>query len=118
METKNRGEEAAPDSWETADLEESVNRLLISSRKSSPTSRDSDSPPPPSPPPTAAATYPPVRSAEEKIAQVDQFLREALEKPRERISGELCCRLLFLFRAQLCIIQYELALKSSVYTSE
>jgi hypothetical protein len=91
METKNREEEATPDSWETADLEESVNRLFISSRKSSSPSRDSDPPPPP-PPPSAAVLTPPVQPAEETIAQVDQFLREALEKPRERISGEFCYR--------------------------
>lgn len=89
MENKNKEEEATPDSWETADLEESVNRLFVSSRKSSSPSRDSDPPPPPPPPPPpGAAGLLPVQPTEEAIALVDQFLREALEKPRERISGE------------------------------
>lgn len=84
METNNREEEATPDSWETADLEESVNRLFISSSRKS--NSDSPSPPPPPPPPGAVDSSP-VQPTEEAMAQVDQFLKEALEKPRERISG-------------------------------
>ncbi|KAL5206855.1 hypothetical protein ABZP36_035064 [Zizania latifolia] len=61
-----------PDSWETADLDEPMSRLLLSSTRrvsSSPDLSDRDSPPP-----------------SDSVDQLDQFLREALEKPRERLS--------------------------------
>ncbi|KAG8057792.1 hypothetical protein GUJ93_ZPchr0002g24794 [Zizania palustris] len=61
-----------PDSWETADLDEPMSRLLLSSARrvsSSPDLADQDSPPP-----------------SDSLDHLDQFLREALEKPRERLS--------------------------------
>ncbi|KAJ3681561.1 hypothetical protein LUZ60_016050 [Juncus effusus] len=78
----NKEDPAAPESWETADLEESVKRLLVSPSSSS--SRKPASPEPDSDPPSLPPPPPP--STEDLISQVDQFLREALEKPRERIS--------------------------------
>ncbi|XP_047047208.1 R3H domain-containing protein 2-like [Lolium rigidum] len=83
---------AAPESWETADLDGAMSRLLLSSSSSSSTSArrvasspdladegdDHDTPP-------LTATQTPA-SADDLVAQVDQFLREALEKPRERLS--------------------------------
>ncbi|KAJ4775769.1 Single-stranded nucleic acid binding R3H protein [Rhynchospora pubera] len=87
MDTNHKEEDpAAPDSWETADLDDSVNRLFISSRNATSPSPDSDPPPPPPLPPPMAAASPPGQTTEEAVSQVDQFLREALEKPRERIS--------------------------------
>ncbi|KAK4792923.1 hypothetical protein SAY86_023358 [Trapa natans] len=75
----------APDSWEAADLEESVRRLMLSSKKD----RDSMaqeqlkecSPSNFSVPLPAAGSL-----SEDIISQVDQFLLEALQNPRERLS--------------------------------
>jgi large subunit ribosomal protein L10Ae len=82
---------AAPESWETADLDGAMSRLLLSSSTSarrvasSPDLADEgddhDTPP-------LTATQTPA-SADDLVAQVDQFLREALEKPRERLSGKI-----------------------------
>lgn len=66
----------APDSWESADLDESMKRLLISPEK------PTDLPSPSSTSTSAAENA----AVEDEFKQVDQFLREALEKPRERIS--------------------------------
>jgi hypothetical protein len=76
----------APDSWETADIDGSMSRLLLSSRhaSSSPDLGD-DQDQPPAPPSQQQALSAPAR--EDPVAQVDQFLREALEKSRERLSG-------------------------------
>ncbi|XP_031500858.1 uncharacterized protein LOC116264661 isoform X1 [Nymphaea colorata] len=91
----------APDSWESADLEEGVKRLLVStpsSRRSPP--EFSDDEPQVGPPQAAgvadASTSSSSSSAAaasdrnsaflEAVAQVDPFLREALQNPRERLS--------------------------------
>ncbi|CAL9133266.1 unnamed protein product [Musa acuminata var. zebrina] len=89
----------APDSWEMVDLDASMSRLLLSSKKS-----PASSPPPDAPEEEeeeeeeeAVAALGLSRSssdASERVAgvpvdavsQVDQFLREALEKPRERLA--------------------------------
>ncbi|PKI44308.1 R3H domain-containing protein 2-like [Punica granatum] len=83
----------APESWEVADLEESVSRLTLSSNKDK--NKDSkaheqlleDGPASalsaPSHAPSAPASG---NSPEDAIDQVDQFLREALQNPRERLS--------------------------------
>jgi hypothetical protein len=76
----------APDSWETADIDVSMSRLILSSRQASSSSdlgHDQDRMP--APPSQQQAPSAPAR--EDPVAQVDQFLREALEKPRERLSG-------------------------------
>nr|CAD1838565.1 unnamed protein product [Ananas comosus var. bracteatus] len=80
---------SAPDSWEMADLEESVSRLLLSSGKNAPGADDASRL-------ELAAAAPATLSdssverggaaLEDAVIEVDQFLREALEKPRERIS--------------------------------
>ncbi|KAJ1288997.1 hypothetical protein BS78_02G132100 [Paspalum vaginatum] len=79
---------AAPESWETADIEGPMSRLILSARRvsSSPdlaNAQDTTQPPPPALQAHAAAASP---AREESAAQVDPFLREALEKPRERLS--------------------------------
>ena len=83
---------AAPDSWETADIDGPMSRLILSARRvsSSPDLADDQDPPQP-PPPTLQPQSGPASSAarEDLVAQVDQFLREALEKPRERLSGKI-----------------------------
>ncbi|KAG0494165.1 hypothetical protein HPP92_005159 [Vanilla planifolia] len=91
----------APDSWESADLEESMRRLLVSSKKGS---ESFSSPPcqsqdfaeeiPMVHPIAAVASLAPSATSGERcgvlsegsLNQVDLFLREALEKPRERLS--------------------------------
>ncbi|OAY80200.1 uncharacterized protein LOC109710971 isoform X2 [Ananas comosus] len=80
---------SAPDSWEMADLEESVSRLLLSSGKNAPGADDASRL-------ELAAAAPATLSDSsverggaalgDAVIEVDQFLREALEKPRERIS--------------------------------
>ncbi|CAL5090287.1 unnamed protein product [Urochloa decumbens] len=78
---------AAPDSWETADIDGPMSRLVLSARRvsSSPDlAEEQQHDPPPAQPAALAQGAAPVR--DDSAAQVDQFLREALEKPRERLS--------------------------------
>ncbi|RZB44638.1 R3H domain-containing protein 2 isoform A [Glycine soja] len=79
----------APESWEVADLDESMNRLnlMLSSNNDSkqPHQRvadDDDAMPPPIPPPSSSGD----EVSDDVINQVDQFLREAIQNPRERLS--------------------------------
>ncbi|MFS7937904.1 putative R3H domain, SUZ domain, R3H domain superfamily protein [Helianthus anomalus] len=80
---------APPDSWEVADLDAAVSRLMLSSKResnnSSPnlTTRSSSE--------INSDLLAPVRSSsggvlEDLVNTVDQFLREALQNPRERLS--------------------------------
>jgi hypothetical protein len=69
-----------PDSWETADLDEPMSRLHLPSARrvsSSPDLADADADDP----------QHPSSGRPDSVDQLDQFLREALEKPRERLSG-------------------------------
>lgn len=90
-----------PDSWESADLDERMSRLLVSSKKnsdsfllmSSSLQEFADEAAMPYLTLAAATTAGSSGSvercgviSEDALSQVDQFLREALEKPRERIS--------------------------------
>nr|CAN60633.1 hypothetical protein VITISV_041704 [Vitis vinifera] len=88
----------APESWEVADLDESMSRLMLSSsssKKDSSSSSSLDA----SVPASASASAPALSSSsvpvgsgmisEDSVNQVDQFLREALQNPRERLSSEL-----------------------------
>ncbi|XP_022747420.1 R3H domain-containing protein 1-like isoform X4 [Durio zibethinus] len=70
----------APESWEVADLDATMSRLMLSSNKE---------PKPEFPDATSSSSS--VSSAEKVVAedvinQVDQFLREAIQNPRERLS--------------------------------
>ena len=85
-----------PESWEVADLDESMNRLMLSSSSSK---KDSSSSLDASVPASASASAPALSSSlvlvgfgmisEDSINQMDQFLREALQNPREQLSSEL-----------------------------
>lgn len=82
------------DSWEVADLDESMSRLLVSSRKS-PASLPSRELAEEATPPAVSASQVAAASSgrrgvvlEDAVSQVDGFLREALEKPRERLSSK------------------------------
>ncbi|CAH1446416.1 unnamed protein product [Lactuca virosa] len=83
-------EEDPPDSWEVADIDATMSRLMLSSK------RESDNT---SPNLTSAsslseftsASSAPARSSsggvlEDTVNSVDQFLREAVQNPRERLS--------------------------------
>ncbi|KAJ6800870.1 uncharacterized protein M6B38_202405 [Iris pallida] len=87
----------APDSWEMADLDETMSRMLLLSSSSSSSSKKASSSVPSNP--EFYDESAPASDAmglgggdrrggfsEEALSQVDQFLREALDKPRERLS--------------------------------
>ncbi|XP_047321583.1 uncharacterized protein LOC124925585 [Impatiens glandulifera] len=89
---------APPDSWEVADLDASMSRLLLSSSSSS--NKKESSPNPSlssfdsaslelsdvSPSSTVPTDNKSKGVSEDLINSVDQFLREALQNPRERLS--------------------------------
>ncbi|XP_010271700.1 PREDICTED: cAMP-regulated phosphoprotein 21-like [Nelumbo nucifera] len=95
----------APDSWEMVDLDESMSRLMVSCKKNlttaSPPEFADDSAAAPRPASTASSAVSSSSASassssvgsekirgvsEDPINQVDQFLREALQNPRERLS--------------------------------
>lgn len=83
----------APDSWEMADIDERMSRLMILSSKkpSASQSPSHDEAPTTASSATAVVAVSGDRAggiSEEALNQVDQFLREALEKPRERLSSK------------------------------
>ena len=85
-----------PESWEVADLDESMNRLMLSSSSSK---KDSSSSLDASVPASVSTSAPALPSSsvlvgsgmisKDSVNQVDQFLREALQNLRERLSSEL-----------------------------
>ncbi|XP_052198953.1 uncharacterized protein LOC127806037 [Diospyros lotus] len=85
---------APPDSWEVADLEATVGRLMLASKnKDSSSSNQSSSSSSSSashelPDGSASSTSQKIGGgvSEEVINSVDQFLREALQNPRERLN--------------------------------
>ncbi|CAL9120362.1 unnamed protein product, partial [Musa textilis] len=90
------GDPGAPDSWEMADLDASMSRMLLSSKKGSALSPSQEAEEEEEAAASAAAldttraSLASVERAEgvpmDAVGQVDQFLREALEKPRERLA--------------------------------
>ncbi|KAL5976368.1 hypothetical protein ACLOJK_020699 [Asimina triloba] len=95
-ETRGSAEDlGAPDSWELADLEESVNRLILSSKNDSAPSSSTlpDFPLPDSIDGSADSSSVSasgggcgVGFSEDAYSQLDPFLKEALQNPRERLS--------------------------------
>lgn len=100
----------APESWEVADLDESMSRLMLSSKKDSkpPNELNDDSAP-------ALASSPAFNLGsgsaggddcenmpDDVIDQVDQFLREALQNPRERLSSKPYVGFLIRIWIRLC----------------
>lgn len=76
---------APPESWEVADLDASMTRLMLSNSSN----RDSTDTAFTSPATATSATAASVASASEDLLNsVDQFLRDALQNPRERVSGQ------------------------------
>ncbi|XWS75330.1 hypothetical protein CRYUN_Cryun01aG0077200 [Craigia yunnanensis] len=72
----------APESWEVADLDATMSRLMLSSNKEP----KSEFPDATSSLASASASSAEKVVAEDIINQVDQFLREAIQNPRERLS--------------------------------
>lgn len=76
----------APESWEVADLDATMSRLMLSSNKESkPEFSDATSSA------SASASASPEEEkgvSEDAINEVDQFLREAIQNPRERLSSK------------------------------
>ncbi|KAL9225041.1 hypothetical protein vseg_001013 [Gypsophila vaccaria] len=70
-----------PESWEIADVEASLKRLLVSSTPANfaGNSLDDDAP-------ISGPAPSPDDDDDDAVNQVDQFLREALQNPRERLS--------------------------------
>ncbi|RWW10405.1 hypothetical protein GW17_00026048 [Ensete ventricosum] len=89
------GDPGAPDSWEMADLDASMSRLLLSSKEGSALSPSQEAVEEEEEAAaaldTTRASLASVERAEgvpmDSVGQVDQFLREALEKPRERLAS-------------------------------
>lgn len=90
----------APESWEVADLDEAMSRLMLpsSSPKKNSKSLDHSLADAASGSHSSSASFPSLsasasstidRASEDVINQVDQFLREALHNPRERLSSKL-----------------------------
>lgn len=74
--------EDGPESWEVADVEASMRRLMLSARKESSNitpNKHEDK---------FEESGPGLGVSENLINTVDQFLREAIQNPRERLSGE------------------------------
>lgn len=74
----------APESWEVAGLDEAMNRLMLSSNKDSKPQDLNDVSPL-----VSSASDASDKFSEDALNQVDQFLREALQNPRERLSSKL-----------------------------
>lgn len=77
-------EDGAPESWEVADLDATMSRLMLDSKKE-PRREFPDATS------SSLSSLPPASLAEKVVTedvinQVDQFLREAIQNPRERLS--------------------------------
>lgn len=75
---------ALPESWEVADVDASMRRLMLSSSKNDAVSSNSLV----STRSEKGDISPSIGVSEDLVNSVDQFLREALQNPRERLSGE------------------------------
>ena len=88
----------APESWEVADLDEAMSRLMLPSSSPKKNSKSLDVADAAAAYHFSTASFPSLsgsassaldRVSEDAINQVDQFLREALHNPRERLSSKL-----------------------------
>lgn len=79
-------DQGAPDSWELEDLDDSMRRLMVTSSKVSENQCDVRSETSAGPTAVASSSTDSEDLLAERINQVDQFLREAIQNPRERLS--------------------------------
>ncbi len=75
----------APESWEVAGVDEAMSRLMLSSNKDPKPSQQDDLINDASSLVSSASDD---KLSEDALNQVDQFLREALQNPRERLSSK------------------------------
>ena len=81
----------APESWEVADLDETMSRLLLNKD-----SKKHQQQPQYQLARSGSGSYGPgEKVSDDVINHVDQFLREALQNPRERLSSEFFSPLLW-----------------------
>ncbi|XP_073031377.1 uncharacterized protein [Primulina eburnea] len=73
---------APPESWEVADVDASMRRLMLSSRKDPSSTNTSSS----QPEIAEGSVLVSDSNKDDLIMSVDQFLREAIQNPRERLS--------------------------------
>lgn len=113
----------APDSWEVADLDAAMTKLILSCKKdsservdagfaeASPSSASSSAAASSSSSslPSSAGVERDGGASEDVINQVDQFLREALQNPRERLSSKLSSRICLFF--SIFVLFHELLAK-------
>lgn len=100
----------APESWEVASVDEAMSRLMLSSNKDPKPQQDLNDAS------SSVSDGAGDKLSEDALNQVDQFLREALQNPRERLSSKLYMHLnayLLSFRVasmcvrlHLCIVAY------------
>ena len=76
----------APESWEVADLDETMSRLLLN--KDSKQQQQQQQPQDHLARSGSGSLGSGEKVTDDVINQVDQFLREALQNPRERLSSE------------------------------
>lgn len=76
----------APESWEVADLDATMSRLGLSSSSNLDSKPQHELTDASSGSGSSASLE---KASEDVVNQVDQFLREALQNPRERLSSEL-----------------------------
>lgn len=79
--------EDGPDSWEVADVDASMRRLMLSSRKESTSNVASNQADTVNGSDAVGNSASGFCMSEALINTVDQFLREAIQNPRERLSG-------------------------------
>lgn len=102
----------APESWEVASVDEAMSRLILSSNKDSKPQQDLNDAS------SSVSDGAGDKLSEDALNQVDQFLREALQNPRERLSSKLYMHLntyllaSMCVRMHLCIVSY--TIKSTV----
>lgn len=73
----------APESWEVASVDEAMSRLMLSSNKDPKPQQDLNDAS------SLVSDGAGDKLSEDALNQVDQFLREALQNPRERLSSKL-----------------------------
>jgi len=78
----------APESWEVADLDETMSRLLLNKDSKQQKQQPQDQLARSGSGSGSGSLGPGEKVTDDVINQVDQFLREALQNPRERLSSE------------------------------
>lgn len=111
----------APESWEVADLDATMSRLMLSSssKKDSQQHQEfSDPPPPASSSDSVSASLSADKVSDDLVSQVDQFLREAIQNPRERLSSKYGCTRFCVYVFCFYVSVFFFRMSSPAHTSE